>query len=60
VVKTSEIEGEKLDVALVRYLLARRMGLDTGALPPIDRNAEGIVEVMLDEMGVHELIDTLY
>jgi Fic family protein len=48
VVKTSEIEGEKLDAAQVRSSLARRMGMDIGALPPIDRNAEGIVEVMLD------------
>ena len=48
VVKTSEIEGEKLDVQQVRSSLARRMGMDIGALPPIDRNVEGIVEVMLD------------
>jgi Fic family protein len=48
VVKTSEIEGEKLDAAQVRSSLARRMGMDIGALPPIDRNVEGIVEVMLD------------
>jgi Fic family protein len=48
VVKTSEIEGERLDTLQVRSSLARRMGLDTGALPPTDRNVEGIVEVMLD------------
>jgi len=48
VVKTSEIEGEKLDAAQVRSSLARRMGMDIGALPPIDRSVEGIVEVMLD------------
>lgn len=48
VVKTSEIEGEKLDAAQVRSSLARRMGLDIGALPPVDRNVEGMVEVMLD------------
>ncbi len=48
VVKTSEIEGEKLDAGQVRSSLARRMGLDIGALPSIDRNVEGIVEVMLD------------
>ena len=48
VVKTSEIEGEKLDAAQVRSSLARRMGMDIGALPPIDRNVEGMVEVMLD------------
>jgi Fic family protein len=48
VVKTSEIEGEKLDTQQVRSSLARGMGMDIGALPPIDRNVEGIVEVMLD------------
>src|SRR5580698_6281790 len=48
VIKTSEIEGEKLDTAQLRSSLARRMGLDIGALPPVDRNVEGIVEVMLD------------
>src|SRR5438552_5327897 len=48
VVKTSEIEGEKLDVETVRSSVARRMGLDVGALGPIDRNVEGIVDMMLD------------
>lgn len=48
VVKTSEIEGEKLDAQQVRSSLARRMGMDIGGLPPTDRNVEGIVEIMLD------------
>lgn len=48
VVKTSEIEGEELDATQVRSSLARRLGIDIGALPPTDRNVEGIVEVMLD------------
>lgn len=48
VVKTSEIEGEQLDVTQVRSSLARRLGIDIGALAPTDRNVEGIVEVMLD------------
>src|SRR5262245_61699487 len=48
VVKTSEIEGEKLDTETVRSSIARRMGVDIGALRPIDRNVEGIVEIMLD------------
>lgn len=48
VVKTSEIEGEQLDVTQVRSSLARRLGIDIGALPPTDRNVEGIVEMMLD------------
>jgi len=48
IVKTSEIEGEKLDAQQVRSSLARRMGIDIGALAPIDRSVEGIVEMMLD------------
>ena len=53
VLKTSEIEGEKLDAGQVRSSLARRMGLDIGALPSIDRNVEGIVEVMLNATRQH-------
>ncbi|MBP1296418.1 Fic family protein [Bradyrhizobium elkanii] len=48
VLKSSEIEGEKLDKEAVRSSLARRLGMETGALPPADRNVEGIVEMMLD------------
>ena len=54
VVKTSEIEGEKLDVETVRSSIARRMGLDIGALRPIDRNVEGIVDIMLDATRKHD------
>ncbi len=46
--KTSEIEGERLDAEQVRSSLARRLGLEDGARAPVDRNVEGIVEVMLD------------
>ena len=48
VVKTSEIEGEKLDAEQVRSSIARRIGMEIGALKPADRNVEGIVEMMLD------------
>jgi Fic family protein len=54
VLKTSEIEGETLDARQVRSSIARRMGLDIGALPQIDRNVEGIVEVMLDATRHHD------
>jgi len=53
VVHTSEIEGEKLDARQVRSSLARRMGLDIGALLPTDRAVEGIVEVLLDATRHH-------
>jgi len=48
VLKSSEIEGEKLDAGQVRSSLARRLGMDIGALKPADRNVDGIVEMMLD------------
>ena len=48
VVKSSEIEGEVLDPGQVRSSLARRLGIDAGALTPVDRNVEGMVEMMLD------------
>ncbi|HEY3913212.1 MAG TPA: Fic family protein [Verrucomicrobiae bacterium] len=54
VVKTSDIEGEKLNAEQVRSSLARRMGIDIGALAQVDRNVEGIVEVMLDATGKFE------
>lgn len=48
VLKSSEIEGEKLDTEQVRSSIARRLGIDIGALKPTDRNVEGIVEMILD------------
>ncbi len=48
VLKSSEIEGEILDKDQVRSSIARRLGMDAGALPPADRNVEGVVEMMLD------------
>src|SRR5450631_6085 len=48
VLNSSEIEGERLDAEQVRSSLARRLGMDIGALRPADRNVEGVVEMMLD------------
>jgi Fic family protein len=48
VLKSSEIEGERLDAEQVRSSIARRLGIDIGALKLTDRNVEGIVEMMLD------------
>jgi len=48
VLKSSEIEGEKLNAEQVRSSIARRLNIDIGALKPADRNVEGIVEMMLD------------
>jgi Fic family protein len=48
VVTSSAIEGEKLDAEVVRSSIARRLGMDIGALKPADRNVDGVVEMMLD------------
>ena len=48
VIKSSDIEGEKLDSAQVRSSIARRLGMDIAGLVPADRNVEGVVEMMLD------------
>ena len=48
VVKTSEIEGEQLNVESVRSSIARKLGVDIGALAPVDRHVEGVVEMVLD------------
>lgn len=48
VIKTSEIEGEHLNVESVRSSIARRLGVDIGALAPVDRHVEGVVEMVLD------------
>jgi Fic family protein len=48
VLKTSEIEGDVLDVASVRSSIARRLGMDIGALAPADRHVDGVVEMVLD------------
>ena len=48
VVKSSEIEGERLDPEAVRSSIARRLGLDIAGLIASDRNVDGVVEMMLD------------
>ncbi len=54
VLKTSELEGERLDAEQVRSSIARRLGIDIGALKPADRDVEGIVEMMLDATRNYE------
>lgn len=48
VLKSSEIEGEKLDPDQVRSSIARRLGLETAGTVPAERHVEGVVEMMLD------------
>jgi Fic family protein len=48
IVKSSEIEGEKLPPDQVRSSIARRLGMDVGGVVVADRAVEGVVEMMLD------------
>ena len=54
VVKSSEIEGETLDRNQVRSSIARRLGMDIGALTPAERNVEGVVDMILDAVQKHD------
>lgn len=54
VLKSSEIEGEILDKDQVRSSIARRLGIDIGAVTPADRDVEGVVEMMLDATQAYD------
>jgi len=47
-VKTAAIEGVRLDKEAVRSSVARKLGLPTAGLKPLDRNTDGLVSVILD------------
>jgi Fic family protein len=48
VLKTSEIEGERLNAEQVRSSIARQLGLEIAGSIPSDRHVDGVVEMMLD------------
>jgi len=48
VVKSSAIEGERLNPEEVRSSIARKLGIDIAGLIPAGRDVEGVVEMMLD------------
>jgi len=54
VLKSSEIEGMVLDAEQVRSSVARHLGIEAGGLKPVDREVEGIVEMMLDATGRYD------
>jgi len=54
VLNSSEIEGEQLNAEQVRSSISRRLGMDIGGLKPVDRDVEGVVEMMLDATGHYE------
>ncbi|WP_372825885.1 Fic family protein [Polaromonas sp.] len=53
VITTSAIEGEALSLDAVRSSIARRLGVDIGALAPADRNVDGVVDMVLDATQHH-------
>lgn len=48
IVKTSAIEGERLNRDSVRSSVARHLGLPMAGLPPASRYVDGLVEVLLE------------
>jgi Fic family protein len=48
VIKSSEIEGEILDLSQVRSSVAQHLGMEQGALGPIDKQVDGVVRMILD------------
>jgi Fic family protein len=48
VLKSSEIEGEKLNYEQVRSSIARKLGFEYAGITSSDRNVDGVVEMMLD------------
>ena len=48
VITSSAIEGEVLQPDTVRSSIARRLGIDIGALAPADRQVDGVVEMVLN------------
>lgn len=47
-VRSSEIEGEKMNMEEVRSSIARRLGIETAGLVSVSRYVDGVVEMQLD------------
>ncbi len=47
-VRSSEIEGQQLNLEEVRSSIARRLGIETAGLVPVSRYVDGVVEMLLD------------
>ena len=56
VVKSSEIEGEKLNPEQVRSSIARRLGIEIAGAVPAERDVEGVVEMLLDATQNYETL----
>lgn len=58
VIKSSEIEGEFLDIGQVRSSIAKRLGLDIAGAVESERHVDGIVEMMLDATQRYNMLLT--
>ncbi len=55
VIKSSEIEGEFLEIKQVRSSIARRLGIEIAGAVESERHIDGIVEMMLDATQRYDL-----
>jgi len=55
VIKSSEIEGEFLEIEQVRSSIASRLGIDIDGAVASERHVNGIVEMMLDATQRYDL-----
>jgi len=55
IVKSSEIEGEILDLEQVRSSIARRLGIELAGAIESERHIDGIVDMMLDATQRYQL-----
>ena len=58
VVKSSEIEGKLLNTEQVRSSIARRLGIEVAGAITVERDVEGVVEMMLDATQNYEQLLT--
>ena len=54
IIKSNEIEGENLSAQQVRSSVARRLGMDIGALTPAGRQVEGVVDMVMEAIKNYE------
>ncbi len=48
IIKTSEIEGENINLAQVRSSLCRKLGVEAASLVQSDRDVDGLVDMLID------------
>lgn len=54
VIKSNEIEGERLNAESVRSSIARCLGVDIGSVAPVDRSVDGVADMVLDATQKHD------